>query len=164
MQKEWVKQRWGTNNEARMEEKETDGNWDPSHAWSPQTFQPLMMAMMRRFVKRILNSPMYVFHPQPVVFSALTLLVVRNKYIRPVKNDWLWSARCHFHFIISWFIKIPNFLVPAWPGFPVKEAVKWVLCPSTKKRTSLFPQLLLQHFTSPGKSSHHHEWNDNNCQ
>ena len=39
------------------------------------------------------------------------------------------SSRCHWHPIISCFIKIQNsltFLVPAYPGCPGKEAVKWV--------------------------------------
>jgi len=82
-------------------------------------------------------------------FSALTRLVVR-KIIRPVKKlsgevlAWLsvWcevqmicilSSWCYCHPVISCFITIQNgfsFLVPAYPRYPGKEAVKWlsVLC------------------------------------
>jgi len=43
----------------------------------------------------------------------------------------LFFIQCHFHTIISWFIKIQiglNFLVPAYPGCPAKEAIKRVSC------------------------------------
>jgi len=86
--------------------------------------------------------------------SALTLLSVLwhcwlgvRKSIRLVKNlsdevlvrlsVWsevqmicIWFSWCHCHPIISCFIKISNgsaFLVPAYPGWPGKEAVKWVI-------------------------------------
>jgi len=41
----------------------------------------------------------------------------------------IWSSWCHCHLIISCFIKIKiglTFLVPAYPGCPGKEAVKWM--------------------------------------
>jgi len=41
----------------------------------------------------------------------------------------IWSSWCHCHTIISCFIKVQIgliFLVPAYRGFPGKEAVKWV--------------------------------------
>jgi len=41
----------------------------------------------------------------------------------------IWSSWCHCHTIISYFIKVQIgliFLVPAYRGFPGKEAVKWV--------------------------------------
>jgi len=52
-------------------------------------------------------------------------------YLSGARCKWLaWSSWCHCHPIISCFIKIEiglNFLVPAYPGCPVKEAVKRVL-------------------------------------
>jgi len=41
----------------------------------------------------------------------------------------IWSSWCHCHPIISCFIKILNgsaFLVPAYPGCPGKEVMKWL--------------------------------------
>jgi len=41
----------------------------------------------------------------------------------------IWSSWCHCHPIISCFIKMQTsltFLVPAYPGCPGKEAIKWV--------------------------------------
>ena len=40
------------------------------------------------------------------------------------------SSCCHCHAVISCFIKMQNgsaFLVPAYPGCPGKEAIKWVI-------------------------------------
>jgi len=41
----------------------------------------------------------------------------------------IWSSWCHCQPIISCFIKIHiglTFMVPAYPGCPGKEAIKWV--------------------------------------
>jgi len=45
-----------------------------------------------------------------------------------VQVIYMWSSWCHWH-PISYFIKIQiglTFLVPAYPGCPGKEAIKWV--------------------------------------
>jgi len=74
-------------------------------------------------------------------FSGLTRWLGDKKSIWPVEvTVWLsvwskvhmiciWPSWCNCHPIISCFIKIQNgsaFLVPAYPGCPGKEAIKWV--------------------------------------
>ena len=48
---------------------------------------------------------------------------------REVQMICIWSSCCHCYPIISCFIKIQTqliFLVPAYLGYPGKEAIKWV--------------------------------------
>ena len=78
-------------------------------------------------------------------FSALTLLVRRQEGHRACKKQsggvlaWLsvwsevqtcvWSGRCHCHSLSLAPVKsrlVFTFLVPAYPGSPGKEAVKWL--------------------------------------
>jgi len=50
----------------------------------------------------------------------------------------IWSSWCHCHHIVSCFIEIQNsltFLVPAYPGCPGKEAIKWVIVTHTCTHT-----------------------------
>jgi len=72
---------------------------------------------------------------QLCAFSALTLLVEWQEE-HPAHKNWVMGCWCGYqsdlhlvHPSISCFIKIQNdsaFLVPAYPGFPGREAVKWV--------------------------------------
>jgi len=74
-----------------------------------------------------------------ITFSALTLLVwckklsdellVRLFVCSEVQMIYTWSSWCHCHPIISCLVKLWNgltFLVPAYPGCPEKDAIKWV--------------------------------------
>ena len=80
-------------------------------------------------------------------FHSITQIFLVQKFAFRVLSDellaWLsvwsdvhlisiWSSRCHYHPIISCFIKIQNcftFLVSAYPGCAGKVAIKWVsLC------------------------------------
>jgi len=89
----------------------------------------------------------WLFQKLPSVF--LTLLV-RHQEERPAcKNEWfgagvvsnvqvigIWPCWCHCHPIIPCFIKVQidlTFMVPAYPGCPQKEAIKWsLILPKTK--------------------------------
>ena len=93
-------------------------------------------------VRKQNSRPSVMIRALPSVLWDCSLGV--GKSIRPVKIEWqsagvviclqrdandLQSSWCHCHPIISCFVKIQNgltLLVPAYPGCPGKEAIKWV--------------------------------------
>jgi len=104
----------------------------------------------------------FIFSFVSNAFSALTLLVWHQKgHLACTKLSdevlvqlavcgemqiiFIWSSSFHCHSITSCFIKIQTgltFPVPAYPGCPGKEAIKWV---------SVFS--VCQHYSLAGKAS-----------
>jgi len=100
----------------------------------------------RVMTSQVYFAPFCTCYCFEIYFSALMLLVGRQKEHRVCKKlsdevlAWLsvwsevqmvcvWSSWCHYHPVISCFIRIHNgftFLVLAYPSCPGKEAVKWV--------------------------------------